>query len=106
MSDQKPVNFNEKVDEKISCGRSFKAVVFSDTEEFTVRLGAEDNSKYCRGFHINTDGTIKVLGADTDSEAVSLVVKEGNYYPYSIKFFMDTGTDAALKVAGKVIAAR
>jgi hypothetical protein len=100
------VNFNDKVDEKVSCGRVFKAVTFSDTAEFTIESTTEGNTKYCRGFHVNADGNLKFTGADSNSEAVTLAVKEGNYYPYSVRLFWDTGTDAALKVSGKTIAAR
>lgn len=100
------VNFNDKVDEKISAGRVFKAVAFSDTDEFAIESVIEGNTKYCRGFHVNTDGNLKITLADPNSEAATLAVKEGNYYPYSVRLFWDTGTDAALKAAGKVVAAR
>jgi len=101
-----PEDLTNKVDEKISCARVWKDVTWSDDADFKIPA-ADGTEKFCRGFHVNVDGTMYITGVDPNSAvATKLVVKGGTYYPYSVRRFRATTTDAALKAAGAVIAAR
>lgn len=101
---QGPQNKPQYVDEKISCGRFPKTVTtLSDTVPFTM-TDESGNTGYCRGFHVNFDGNLYIKSTDSNGEIVKIVVKEGNYYPYSVVYFMSTSTTAGL--AGQIVAWR
>jgi len=101
---QGPQNRPNDIDEKISCGRFPKTVTtLSDSVEFGMT--SEDGvTRFCRGFHVNIDGTLYIQAPDSNGEVVKLKVKEGNYYPYSVRYFRSTGSDAGL--AGEIVAWR
>ena len=95
------VSYNSQIhDKRINPANAFTFVSFSDTKDLTfVDLSAEnaqyrENPAYCRGFHVNTAGTIVIIppGNINDQSQVSLTVTAGNSYDYSVKRFKLTGT--------------
>lgn len=97
------------LDERISPTSNGSNVTFSDTTDFmmTCPAAAQEyrDNKYCRGFHANAAGNLAVWRPESET-SVTYNVVAGNYYPYSVRRFLSTGTDAGLKVAGKIIAER
>jgi len=104
-------------DRRISPAMSFTAVNLSDTSEVRLidlsALSIDDgmlntNERglyYCRGFHCNTDGTLVIESVGNISgHTVSLSVKDGMYYPYGVKKFMQTGSTGISN--GQIIAVR
>lgn len=82
------------LDERIKPGSVSVAVTLHDTNEVTFNDPSDGDSgttKYCRGFHCNSDGVLKCLFAQ-DSTERTINVKDGQYYPYSIKIFKSTGS--------------
>ena len=87
-------------DRRINPANAYTMVTLSDTKDLTfVDLSAEyadsrENVAYCRGFHVNTSGTVVVVGpgnADTQSQ-VALKVTSGQSYDYSVRRFKLTGS--------------
>jgi len=90
--------------------KSLESGDYSDTVdvEITDSTSPKDQQgdRHARAFHANVDGTLAVMLVG-DSAAVPLAVKEGLTYPYAVKRFMSTGTDAAIKGSDdKIIAFR
>lgn len=102
---------NTNIDQRIQTVSASEQPTFSDTVEFTMGDPSGEiqyqNDRYCRGFHSNADGVLAYKDpGNTGMSAVSITIKAGSYYPYAIGTFMDTGTDAAVKAAGGIIAKR
>lgn len=63
----------------------------------------EEYKEVCpRGFCVNTDGNISFV--TPHGRTVTRYVVRGMDYPWAISKFLMAGTDAALRVAGQIIA--
>jgi hypothetical protein len=82
---EKPVSINTAI------------VTLHDSNEVSFLDPSEGTTKYCRGFHVNTDGDLGVIFAQSSSPVV-LAVKAGGYYPYSVKVFRSTGSTVGMSV--------
>ena len=96
-------DFSSNLDLRIEPGMRGVKITLSDTTDHTMTLGSDapdapDNlqsARYCRGFHCNAAGTLAVYFPG-ETTSVSLYVNKGSYYPYAIRRFLSTGTDAGL----------
>jgi hypothetical protein len=96
-------DYNSDVDARWNPAFTSKALQttdYSDTVDVTITdsTSTEDQqaAKHPRAFHANADGTLAAMMVG-DSAAVPLVIKEGLTYPYAVKRFMVTGTDATFR---------
>lgn len=86
------------------------AATFSDSNEFTLTDSTGGDARqqaaaYARGFHANIAGTLSVV--DLNGNTASLVVTAGALYPYKVKKFRVTGTDAGIhNTSNSIIAVR
>ena len=100
-------SFNDFNDRVVSAFNG-KIVTFSDTVEFKMTRPASsvvdaNRDVYCSAFHVSDNGNLAVQWPG-ESTTHTLYVNKGTTYNYSIGKFMSTGTDAALKVAGIIVA--
>jgi myo-inositol-hexaphosphate 3-phosphohydrolase len=70
-----------------------QGITLSDTTA-ALMIDEDGQSDYCTSFHVNAAGNLKLTLVDSSSGAVTIPVVAGKNYPYSVRLFWSTGSDA------------